>query len=119
MTKQITWAFSGKPATLKEVTEQVGAGWKRLVENLVSDLFDLGWDGNLYQIKEKFGGLRFYIGEGSDEIHEAIQAAEEESMRTCERTGEPGERRSLRGWLKVLSDDEYNKYLEEQKNVQS
>ena len=119
MTNQITWAFSGKPATLKEVTEQVGAGWKRLVENLVSDLFDLGWDGRLYQIKEKLGGLRFYIGEGSDEIYETIRAAEDLSNHTCERSGEPGERRSLGGWLKVLSDAEYNNYLEKQKNVQS
>lgn len=119
MTNQITWAFSGSPATLEEVQHEVGAGWNVLVKELIAELFELGWDGKLYQIKEKFGGLRFYIGEGSDEIHEAISAAEDRSYLTCERTGEPGERRSLRGWLKVLSDDEYNKYLEEQKNVQS
>lgn len=116
---QITWAHSGRPAELEDVTNQVGSGWKRLVENLVSDLFGLGWDGQLYQIKEKFGGLRFYIGEGSDEIHEAIKAAEDLAYRTCETTGEPGEARSFGGWIKVASDGVYNKYLETQKNVQS
>ena len=116
---QITWAFSGRPATMEDVLHQVGPGWNMLVQELIAELFALGWDGKLYQIKEKFGGLRFYIGLGTDEIHAAIQAAEDRSNSTCEISGEPGERRSLGGWLKVLSDVEYNKYLEKQKNVQS
>ena len=118
MTNQITWAFSGRPATLEDVTNQVGPGWKILVENLVSELFSLGWEGNLYQIKEKFGGLRFYIGAGSDAIHDAIQAAEDRSYRTCEVTGKTGELRRDLGWMRVLCGEEYAK-AKEKKNVQS
>ena len=118
MTNQITWAFSGKPATLEDVTNHVGPGWKGLVENLVSDLFDLEWNGRLYQIKEKFGGLRFYIGEGSDEIHQAIQAAEDYSYKLCEVTGKEGELRRDLGWWRVLCEEEYIK-AKEKKNVQS
>ena len=118
MTNQITWAFSGRPATVEDVTDQVGFGWNTLVKELIAELFDLGWDGKLYQIKEKFGGLRFYIGEGSDEIHDAIQAAEDRSYRTCEVTGEPGELRRDLGWMRVLCDEEYAK-AKEKKNVQS
>ena len=118
MTNQITWAFSGRPATLEEVQRQVGFGWNTLVKELIAELFDLGWDGKLYQIKEKFGGLRFYIGEGSDEIHDAIQAAEDRSYRTCEVTGKTGELRRDLGWMRVLCDEEYAK-AKEKKNVQS
>lgn len=119
MTDQITWAFSGRPATMKDVLHQVGPGWNMLVQELIAELFALGWDGNLYQIKEKFGGLRFYIGLGTDEIHAAIQAAEDRSYRTCEVTGERGELRKDLGWWRVLCDEEYNKLKEKQKNVQS
>jgi hypothetical protein len=118
MTNQITWAFSGRPATLEEVHHEVGAGWNMIVQELIAELFDLGWDSKLHQIKEKFGGLRFYIGVGSDAIHDAIQAAEDWSYRTCEVTGEPGELRDDLGWMRVLCDEEYAK-AKEKKNVQS
>ncbi len=41
----------------------------------------------LHQIKEKFGGLRFYIDHGDDYIYELINAAENESFETCEDCG--------------------------------
>ena len=118
MTDQITWAFSGRPATMKDVLHQVGPGWNMLVQELIAELFALGWDGTLYQIKEKFGGLRFYIGLGTDEIHAAIQAAEDYSYKLCEVTGKAGELRDDLGWMRVLCDEEYAK-AKEKKNVQS
>ena len=118
MTNQITWAFSGRPATLEEVQQQVGFGWNTLVKELIAELFSLGWDGKLYQIKEKFGGLRFYIGAGSDAIHDAVQAAEAYSYKLCEVTGKAGELRYDLGWMRVLCDEEYAK-AKEKKNVQS
>ena len=118
MTNQITWAFSGRPATLEEVQQQVDFGWNTLVKELIAELFSLGWDGKLYQIKEKFGGLRFYIGAGSDAIHDAIQAAEDYSYKLCEVTGNAGELRQDLGWWRVLCDEEYAK-AKEKKNVQS
>lgn len=53
------------------------------------------------QVKEKFGGLRFYLTCGTDEMYEAIRKAEEEADRTCERCGMPGESRGG-GWIKTL-----------------
>lgn len=82
----------------------VGKGWHKLIRNLVKDLYALGWDGRVYQIKEKFGGLRFYIGEGTDAIHARITEAEKESVRTCEISGKLGKIRAG-GWLKCLSDE--------------
>jgi hypothetical protein len=76
----------------------VRAGWIPLLDRLAEDLIALGWDRSLDQVKEKFGGLRFYIGTASpplsrdvrDRIHRRITWAEAESLRTCEQCGAPG-----------------------------
>lgn len=39
------------------------------------------------QVKEKYGGLRFYINFGDDYIDNLIDIAEEESLKTCEICG--------------------------------
>jgi hypothetical protein len=80
-----------------------GPGWTKILDALVTDLKAMAWDGDCHQIKEKFGGLRFYIGCGNDEIWERIDKAEMESRRTCEECGEPGAPRSG-GWIKTLCD---------------
>lgn len=87
----------------------IGKGWYPLVKELIEDLINLGWDREICQVKEKFGGLRFYINEGSDEIHERIGKAEKDSYTICEITGKPGELRNDIGWYTTLCDEEYNK----------
>lgn len=77
-----------------------GDGWLPLIERLIVKLIDLGWDKDCHQIKEKFGGLRFYIGAGEDEVRAAIDQAEAESFKVCEDCGAPGKRRSG-GWIKT------------------
>ena len=64
----------------------------------------MGWNGTLEQIKEKFGGLRVYIGYGSPQVFGRIEAAELESLRTCENCGEPGKLRKELDWLKTYCD---------------
>jgi hypothetical protein len=100
-TNQITWGFNNRPAAREDVLSCVGKGWHKLVNSLIDDLFKLGWDGSLLQIKEKFGGLRFYIGQGSAEIFDRLYIAEEESIHTCEECGEPGEL-YYDGWIRCL-----------------
>lgn len=81
-----------------------GEGWDDIVDRLMTRLFEQGWDGDVHQSKEKFGGLRFYIGDYPDiEEEDPIASAEEESFRTCEVCGEPGRRRGG-GWIKTLCD---------------
>ncbi len=56
------------------------------------------------QVKEKLGGLRVYVvRDVSLAIRERIEAAGEESYRTCEICGEAGVLRQD-GWLKTLCD---------------
>ena len=55
------------------------------------------------QVKEKFGGLRFYMTHGTDEIFKLVNEAEALSYKTCEECGKPGEGRSD-GWVHTLCD---------------
>lgn len=80
----------------------VGNGWMPLVERLIADLIALGWDRDCHQIKEKFGGLRFYTGQLSEACTRRILAAEEESERTCEVCGAPGRMTEVRGRITRL-----------------
>lgn len=102
MEKKIIGPY-GKEWPRDYVLESVGKGWGDIVSKLIDDLFELGWDGELHQIKEKFGGLRFYIGGGSDEVHKRIGQAENESLRTCERCGRPG-KPTNDGWVQTLCE---------------
>lgn len=86
----------------------VGDGWLPIVDRLMARLIELGWDRDCHQIKEKFGGLRFYIGAQPEDLYQAICQAEDESMRTCETCGAPGERR-YGGWIKTLCDEHAKK----------
>ena len=93
---------------------ECGDGWYPLIKDLITDLIVLGWDKQTCQVKEKFGGLRFYINGASEEIYKRIQTAEDLSYETCETCGEKGELRSV-GWYKTLC----NKHHEERKpNIQ-
>jgi len=65
-------------------------GWFVLVELLIADLISLGWDKNCQQIKVKFGGLRFYIGDSTPALRARIYAAENEARVTCSVCGSPG-----------------------------
>lgn len=94
---------------------ECGNGWFSLIKELIEDLIALGWDRKTCQVKEKFGGLRFYITSGSDAIYDRISQAEEASYTVCEVTGQPGELRNDIGWLTTLCDSEYQKVLEKRK----
>lgn len=56
------------------------------------------------QIKEKFGGLRFYYEGGDDKIQGMVRMAEAWADHTCEECGKPGKSRNS-GWIKTLCDE--------------
>ena len=66
------------------------------------------------QIKEKFGGLRFYIDGGDEYINGLIDMAESWAANTCEICGHRGEHRNDAGSLATLCDKHYE---EKKKNV--
>ena len=73
---------------------------------------------HVQQIKEKFGGLRFYYQGGDDHISGMVSMAEVWAGRSCEKCGNVGERRSG-GWIRTLCDkheQEHKDYLARMKS---
>lgn len=56
------------------------------------------------QIKEKFGGLRFYYDGGDEQVSGMVRMAEAWAGRTCEECGKPGKQRGG-GWIQTLCDE--------------
>ena len=76
----------------------IGPGWVPMVERLINDLRALGWDGELGQIKEKFGELRFIPCVWDDAMRVRILAARRASHTTCWRCGSEGNIRDVVNW---------------------
>jgi hypothetical protein len=107
--------YSDRPSIKHCEVFDVDSGWYPIIKDLIEDLIKLGWDKQICQVKEKFGGLRFYINTGSDEIFKRIHLAENQSYEICETCGEKGEMRTDLGWYSTLC----NKHYEERKsNIQ-
>jgi len=88
----------------------VSEGWWPILENLCANIqHHINWKRGecpqvtVNQIKEKFGGLRFYYSGGDDYISGMISMAESWAGHSCETCGAPGKSRSG-GWIKTLCD---------------
>ena len=93
--------YEGYQVTKQEVVGDLPMPWHPIVSNLIDDLFELGWDGDIHQVKEKFGALRFYIGQGSDEIFDRIDEAEGQTRKVCINCGKDAVGTS-KGWVRYL-----------------
>jgi hypothetical protein len=63
------------------------------------------------QVKEKFGGLRFYYNGGDDVIDGMVRMAESWAVNTCETCGNLGTMRHG-GWIRTLCDKHEEEYQE-------
>jgi hypothetical protein len=82
----------------------VGPGWHPLVTKLHDDLIALVGEYTLDQIKEKFGGLRYYVS-GIDypsPAYDLIVEAERASYTICEECGAPPSKQTPGGWIRTL-----------------
>lgn len=82
-------------------------GWYEIIDRLDQALVEIDPDYQVHQIKEKFGGLRFYCSiPASPGVQALMVAAEQEASRTCQRCGQPGVlRRKGSGWLATYCDE--------------
>lgn len=85
-------------------------GWFYLIRDLCEEITKLNIPQyKVYQVKEKFGGLRFY-GSIPSEFHHRekllrlIWTFESASYTLCELCGKGGSVYSRRGWMKTLCD---------------
>lgn len=86
-------------------------GWDDLLLELDSKLAELAPDYQVLQIKEKYGGLRFYAIGLSDEGLDLIEEYEDRSLTICETCGSPGRLMQDRGWYKTVCDEHSEGYL--------
>jgi len=100
------------PLIFSEVGVECGDGWYTIIDRLCSNIQGhINWKPEncsqvvAEQVKEKFGGLRFYHrgGIGNGTIDGLVTMAEAMSEVTCEVCGNLGKRRDG-GWIKTLCD---------------
>jgi hypothetical protein len=97
-----------------------GDGWYQILDSLCGNIqsyidwnnknFDKGYTQYkqipqvvAVQVKEKFGGLRFYYDGGDDHISGMVRMAESWASHTCEVCGAPGKLRG-QGWVYTACD---------------
>ena len=91
---------------------ECGKGWNGIIRFTDLLLASIDPDYTIEQIKEKFGGLRYYASntlqdqEASDRFWSIIRTAERLSYRICEICGDNGELRK-EGWYQTLCDKCY------------
>ncbi len=99
---------------------EVGDGWYQIIDSLCGQIqHHIDWKqeqkekygrGNgctqlvAVQVKEKFGGLRFYYEGGDEVIDGMVRMAESWASVTCETCGKPGHMRTG-GWIRTLCDE--------------
>lgn len=89
----------------------IGKGWFPIVERLHEEMAKIDPDYTVQQVKEKFGGLRYYYEPSgdygtpvADALYALVRAAEDLCSRTCETCGSPGSCCSVDGWFVTLCD---------------
>ena len=87
----------------EDAKHMVGPGWSKIIDSLYDQL-PIPKTIHVHQVKEKFGGLRFYVSACTKEEYAIIDAACALSERTCEQCGEPAEIKSDGYWLTCLCD---------------
>ena len=99
----------------------VDEGWYQIVVDCDKELTAIDPHYQIFQIKEKFGGLRYYFqpsqSDTSKAMNEVVSKYEAIASRTCEATGGPGVlMKSIGGWRKTLNPEyaasalHYSKY---------
>lgn len=92
-----------------------GDGWFSLIDTLclqIQNYIERNLNNNIridqvvaLQVKEKFGGLRFYYTGGDEVIDHMVLLAEAMSFNICELCGSPATpRESDRGWVHTFCD---------------
>jgi hypothetical protein len=88
----------------------VGVGWHDLISVLDGALARLDPEYTVVQIKEKFGGLRYYIGtidpSVRTEAETLIHIAEQAALHSCEECGRyAAGTEEVNGWYHTLCEE--------------
>lgn len=104
---------------LPQWTHEYNEGWDDLVNTLVTKLYAIDPKMEIFQIKEKFGGLRAYIDpshdlsdEDADRFNKLIREAEDASYEICDRCGKTGRTIAINGWYMTVCEEDEAQVIE-------
>ena len=81
----------------------VGDGWYNLIDEMCTKIATLDTKVEAVQVKEKFGGLRFYVTESTEEVDDIILEYTCESLHVCETCGSTLDvQLTVGGWIHSL-----------------
>jgi hypothetical protein len=96
----------------------IGPGWYPLVFELDANLAKLFPDYQVHQVKEKFGGLRYYTEAVPKDIYtdwrKLIDEAEAKSFTVCEVCGAEGSTGG-KWWIRTLCEQHLAEHLAQEK----
>jgi len=98
-------------------------GWFDLINNLC-ECIQTYTDNNkikqprVVQVKEKFGGLRYYVENTDSTIQGMIWFAEDLSFKICEVCGEKGKLKEIRRWYQTLCDKHAKEKKEKKRTLE-
>lgn len=120
--KEFSWT-TPVPGTLMDFGFCFRDGWFKLVYKLCANIQKeiskdkkLQGEGlpRLFQSKEKFGGLRYYLSHGNKKIWKLINEAEAKSYEICEVCGKKGTLRDLY-WIQTLCEKHFTEAIKKLK----
>jgi len=104
-----------------------GEGWWPILKSLCGQIqHQIDWKAKqghhvpqvvVTQIKEKFGGLRFYYDGGNEYIDGLVSMAESWADHTCETCGKPATKKTT-GYIKTVCDKHYEEFNQYKKGNQ-
>lgn len=87
----------------------VGEGWFPIIDQLCAALQNMSdysdFQIEAVQVKEKFGGLRFYVNSYDPMVENLISKAEAKASHTCDVCGKEGKMRDLNGYMATRCDE--------------
>lgn len=98
------------------------SGWNDLIFDCHKRLLEIDENYKVAQIKEKFGGLRFYfdsckVPSAWGEMRKIVDDFEARSLSVCEMCGGSGSKVVLSNWIKTMCDDCYTKTAEKGQTI--
>lgn len=101
---------------------ECGEGWKGLYQPIIDYISKYNEEHDdkfeIHQIKEKFGGLCFYVNKYNEELRQMIRDAEEKSYHTCEVCGKYIDKPINENyWIYTECEDCHNKWKENRRKA--
>lgn len=88
----------------RRYSNNIPPGWIPMLEEIFVALIEAGWDRKVLQIKEKFGGLRFYFTPNVAGLQKIVDDLDR-SYKICYYCGKPEAGSGPSGWISYRCEE--------------